>query len=89
MQRTEAETLGLGALSWAASDGKALRDFLDFSGLTLADLRARAGTPELLAALVDFLLGHEKLAAAFCAFEGLDAETLRAMRRALPGASPE
>ncbi len=89
MQRAEAETLALGALSWAAADGQALSSFLETSGLTLDDLRDRAGTPQLLAALVDFLLAHEKLAEAFCAFEGLDGETLKAIRRALPGSTLE
>ena len=89
MRQTEAETLALGALSWAAADGQALNDFLESSGLTLDDLRASADTPELLAALVDFLLAHEKLAAAFCASEGLEAEALKAVRRALPGSSLE
>ncbi len=81
--------MALGVLAWAAAEGDALNDFLGFSGLDIDELRARAAEPELLAALMDFILGHEKYAAAVCAAEGLGAETLHAVRRALPGSALE
>ena len=87
MQRSDAETMALGVLAWAASDGQALNDFLGFSGLDLEELRARAAEPELLAAFMDFILGNEEYAAAASADQNLDAETLRAIRRALPGSA--
>lgn len=87
MQRSDAETMALGVLAWAAADGEPLNDFLGFSGLDIDELRSRAAEPELLAALLDFVLGHEKYAAAVCAAQDLDAETLRAIRRALPGSA--
>ena len=56
MHRSEAETLALKVLAFLARDADALARFLALSGLELEDLRARAADPELLAAVVDFVL---------------------------------
>ena len=89
MQRSDAETIALKALGHLASDGDGLLRFLTLSGLELDDLRARAGNPELLAGVVDFLLSDEALCAAFLEAEGLDSPTIHAARRALPGTTPD
>jgi hypothetical protein len=87
MHASAAETLALKALAHLAGDGDALVRLLTLSGLKLEDLRVRAADPELLAAVIDFLLSDDSLCAAFCASENLDAQTLHAAaRRALPGA---
>jgi len=86
MQNSAAETLALQALTHLAQDGDALVRFLTLSGLELDDLRGRAGAPELLAAVIDFLLSDEALCAAFLEAENLDPQMLHAARRALPGA---
>ena len=85
MQRSEAETLALKGLAWLAGKPDALLRFLDVSGLEPDELKARAGDPELLAAVMDFLLAEDALAAAFCGDEGVDAEQLHAARASLPG----
>src|SRR4051812_48837371 len=61
MHRSTAETLALKGLGHLAADGEALVRFLRVSGLEIADLRSRAGHPELLAAVLDFLLSDDKL----------------------------
>jgi hypothetical protein len=85
MHPSSAETLALKGLGHLAADGEALVRFLRISGLQLDDLRVRAADPELLAAVVDFLLSEEKLCESFLTAEHLDAQELHAARRALPG----
>jgi hypothetical protein len=87
MEPSNAETLALKALGWAAADGEALAEFLRLSGLEIADLRARAADPELLAGLIDFVLASDARTEAFCAAEDITPELLHRARRALPGVS--
>jgi hypothetical protein len=55
----DATALALQALAWTlAEPGRAAR-LLDVTGLTPADLRARAGEPVVLAAVLGFLEAHE------------------------------
>ncbi|HMI97206.1 MAG TPA: DUF3572 domain-containing protein [Micropepsaceae bacterium] len=87
MQASDAQTLALNALTHIAADGEMLQRFLRISGLEPDDLRERAGDPELLAAVIDFVLSDENLCTGFLAAERIDAKLLHAARRALPGAS--
>lgn len=54
-----AETLALRALGHVAGDPELGPRFLDLTGLDVATLRARAGTPDVLAAVLGFLASHE------------------------------
>ena len=56
---TDARALGLLALATAVSDERRAHRFLDLTGIGTDELRARAGEPELLAALIRFLEAHE------------------------------
>ena len=85
MQRSDAETLALKGLSWLAGDPETLVRFLEISGLVPNDLRGRAGDPELLAAVMDFLLADDALMSAFCVSEGIDAPLAHKARALLPG----
>ncbi len=87
MHSSAAQTLALKALTHLAGDGDNLLRFLRISGLEPDDLRQRAGDPELLAAVIDFLLSDEALCTGFSAAEGIDPRMLHAARRALPGAA--
>jgi hypothetical protein len=87
MRTSEAETLALKALAHLAAEPDALLRFLTLSGLTLEDLRERAADPELLAAVMDFLLAEDALSSSFAGTEDLRPEELHAIRRALPGAA--
>lgn len=54
-----AETWALQALAWVLSDvGRADR-FVALTGISPTDLRARAGDPAVLDAVLGFLEGHE------------------------------
>ena len=87
MRASEAETMALKALTHLAGDPDALLRFLTLSGLTIEDLRERAGDPELLAAVMDFVLADDRISAEFADAENLRPEMLHAIRRALPGAA--
>ena len=89
MDRSAAETFALKALAFLATDGDALVRFLHQSGLELDDLKLRAGDAEVLAGVLDFLLGEDALLTAFAGDEGVDAKFVHAARRALPGVSLE
>ena len=89
MQRSDAETLALKGLSWLAGDAETLVRFLGISGLVPNDLRGRAGDPELLAAVMDFLLADDALTTGFCASEGIDASVAHKARALLPGGMNE
>jgi len=89
MHSSAAETLALKALGHLAADEEYLPQFLKISGLQLDDLRRRASDPELLAAVVDFLLSDDKLCESFLNAEQLCAQQLHAARRALPGMAPD
>ena len=89
MQSSAAQTLALNALTHIAGDSEILGRFLKISGLEPDDLRHRAGDPELLAAVIDFLLSDESLCTSFLAAERIDAKTLHAARHALPGAAED
>lgn len=54
-----AEALGLQALAWTLGDGDRAQRLLDLTGLDPDDLRARAGTAEVLGAVLSFLEAHE------------------------------
>jgi hypothetical protein len=59
MPRVEAETIALRALAHVVADADLGPRLLDVTGLQIADLRARAADPALLAATLAFLEAHE------------------------------
>jgi len=81
-----AETIALKGLAWLAAMPDDIGRFLNVTGVAAGDLRERAGDPEFLAAVMDFLLTDDKLLTGFCEREGLDPRDIHLVRRALPGA---
>jgi hypothetical protein len=73
-------------LTFLAQTQEDLDRFVALSGVTPDDLRERLGDPEILAAVLDFLLADDARITAFCEEEGIDPKTLHAARMALPGA---
>ena len=53
------ETVGLRALVWTIGATDRAERMLAVTGLAAADLRARAGEPALLAAVLSYLEAHE------------------------------
>jgi Protein of unknown function (DUF3572) len=54
-----AETWALQALAWVLSDAGRADRFVALTGISPDDLRARAGDPAVLDAVLGFLEGHE------------------------------
>jgi Protein of unknown function (DUF3572) len=77
--------LALAALAATLTDERRARRFLDLTGIETEELRARAGDPALLAALIRFLEAHEP--DLVCVSERLDVkpDMLVAARRELEG----
>ena len=76
-------TVALSALAWTLSDQSRAERLLALTGLDSDELRARAGYPALLAAVLGFLASHEPdLLACADALE-VAPETLLAAQRAL------
>jgi len=82
----KAETLALKALAYLAQSDEEMERFVALSGVTPANLRARAGDPEILAAVLDFILTDDGRVAGFCESVEIGPTELQAARRALPGA---
>ncbi len=57
--RPDGATLALSALAWTLADQPRAERLLALTGLDADTLRARAGDPALLAAVLGFLASHE------------------------------
>jgi hypothetical protein len=65
IDRDAAETLAAQGLAFLAEDPQQLVRFLALTGLEPTDLRARAGAPEVLAAVLSYLREDESLLLTF------------------------
>ena len=80
--------LGLAALASTLGDGRRAQRFLDLTGIGTYELRARAGEPALLAALLRFLEAHEPDLIAVAGALGVEPELLVEARRELERGGP-
>lgn len=85
LAKDAAEQVAVSALVWIAGDQDLCGAFLASTGADAADLRERAGDPDFLGFVLDFLLGDEASLLAFCEAEGLPADRPMRARAALPG----
>lgn len=83
MNRERAETIGLDGLAFLATVPEGFERFLRLSGLEIPVLRERAADPDLLRAVLDFLLTEDTLVTDFCRGHGLDAHDLHIAQRLL------
>jgi hypothetical protein len=83
--RQDPEIVGLAALGFLAGEPERLARFLGLSGMALEDLRARAGEPALLGAVLDHLLADESLLFLFAEAEALHPGEVAVARQKLPG----
>lgn len=72
----EADLIALQALAWVLGDQLRAERLLALTGLDADQLRARAGSPEILAATIDFLCNHEPDLLACAEALGLSPEEL-------------
>jgi hypothetical protein len=78
--------MALKGLAFLANSDGPLDRFMALSGAGADDLRERAGEPEFLAAVMDFLMSDEELLMTFCSETSIDPKDLQIARMALPGA---
>jgi hypothetical protein len=84
-----ARDLAIRGLSFIAEDMDRLGQFLALSGFGPAELRARAGDPEFLGGVLDFLLSDDALTVAFAQWAAVDPASVLTLRQKLPGGSAE
>ena len=85
MTRDQAELIALKALTWMGSRDGVLEGFLASTGSSADDLRRGASDPGTQLALLDHLMGDDRLVTAFCDEEGLPYDAPMRARGALPG----
>jgi hypothetical protein len=85
LAREEAETIAAQALGFLAGEPQRFARFLALTGLELDDVRARAGSPELLAAVLSHLTNDESLLLTFAAESRLAPERIPAALALLHG----
>jgi hypothetical protein len=85
MTQAQAEVFAAEMLGWLAGDHARIGAFLATSGMAPSDLRAAAGDPGLLLAVVDFVMADEALLLDFCASHDVAPTMPAAARAALPG----
>ncbi len=89
LSTTGAEDLAIAALAFLAADPERLEPFLSLSGLTPQTVRAAAGDPGFLRAVLEHIAADEGLLLSFAANEQRDpGEVLRALHK-LGGGAPD
>lgn len=85
MNQKQAELRALGVLEWLVGNEELFPVFLSATGASESDLRIRAGEPEFLGSVLDFLMLDDAWVMAYCDPGGLAYETPMRARQALPG----
>ena len=85
MNAAGAEIVGIQALGWLIGNDDLSGAFLNMSGLSVDELKTRAGDPEFLGFVLDFLLTDEAALMDFCADYSLPNDSVARARAALPG----
>jgi hypothetical protein len=85
MTEERAAAVALQALGFLAADAHQLGRFMSLTGIDPAELRERAATGELQAAVLDYLLADEGLLLAFCQEYGFAPEWVLPARMMLEG----
>lgn len=85
MDSDQAWSIGIAAVTFLAEDPGRLSRFLALTGTGPDELRRQAGTPELMAAVLNHLLEDESLLLVFAAMKGIAALDVAPAARALSG----
>jgi len=81
--REAAEMLAIQALAFIAEEPERMADFLSVTGIAPDAIRAAAGEPDFLAAVLEHMLGDEILLLAFADSAGIDPAGVALAHRAL------
>lgn len=84
----EAEGIAIEALSFLATEPDRLMRFLDLTGLTPQTLRAAAGSPGFLAAVMEHVAADPSLAETYAANAGREPSDVARARAILSGHQP-
>lgn len=87
MRHDAAQQVAIAAISHIAADEQTILAFLQQAGLSPDLLREQISDPQFLGGVLDFILGDDAIATAFCMSEGMTGEDLMRARQALPGAA--
>jgi hypothetical protein len=71
LTKERAETIALEALGFLAGRPEDMERFLTNSGIDVDELRRRAGDPDMLRAVTEYVLGDDILVNGFCEEHGL------------------
>ena len=88
MHREAAEAVALQGLAFLAEEPARMQRFFLVTGLEPGEIRARAGTPELLAAVLEHLAGDESLLLVFAASRQVAPESISLAIRVLQAPPP-
>lgn len=83
--RESAEVFALNALGWIVGQDDILPAFLNASGTSENDVRARVGEPEFLLSVLDFLMMDDQWIIACCDALQVPYERVSEARQMLPG----
>ena len=83
IDRETAETIAVQGLAFLAEEPARIQRFFLVTGLDPSEIRARAGTPELLSAVLDHLAGDESLLLVFAASREVAPESIGLALRVL------
>jgi hypothetical protein len=81
--KPRAETIALDGLAFLAGRPEELERFLRNSGIDVAELKTRAADPDMLRAVLEFLLLDDALVTGFCGEAGLEPKDLHLANRVL------
>lgn len=81
----QAEVIAIQALGWLSEQDDLLMTFLGATGSGLDDVRDRAGDPEFLASVMDFILMNDDWIRGFCDERSLPYDAIQHIRMVLPG----
>lgn len=85
MNADQAELIAIQALGHIAAEEDLLFAFVDMTGLSPSELKARAEEPEILGGILDFILMDDQRLLAFCESANLRPELPGIARKLLPG----
>ena len=83
LTKAQAETIALNGLAFLAARPDDIDRFLRNTGIDAAELRTRAADPDVLRAVLEYLLAGDATTTGFCEDQGLNPRDLHAANHLL------